>query len=74
MKFVLILSLCSFVSGNCLVVSDSKTQYEDWNSCMQDAMIKSKELIKELKPEEINKLKLATKYICFELEEQGMKL
>lgn len=74
MKFVLILSLCSFVTNNCFVVAETENYYKDWNTCMTEALVLSKEIIQNITPEEINKLRLATKYICLEYKEEGTEL
>lgn len=68
MNFLLVISVCSFITGNCFVVAESNIQYNTWNECMQDALIKSSSIMKEIPEKDINKLKLATKYFCYEEE------
>ena len=68
MNFILIISVCSLVAGACLSTGESEKKYDTWNECMQDAMKKSQIIMKEIPVNQINELKLATKYFCYEKE------
>jgi len=49
-------------------MGESNKKYDSWNDCMKDALTISIQIMEELPEENINKLKLATKYFCYEKE------
>jgi len=68
MNFILVISICSFVTGTCFVTGTSDKNYDTWNECLKDAINKSQLIMKEIPETEINKMKLATKFFCYEQE------
>ena len=68
MKFILAISLCSFVNNQCLPPVQIQTQYDSWKDCTVAALRISKELLDTQTIKDVNDAKLATKYSCFEQE------
>ena len=68
MNFILVISICSVIAGGCFESGQSVKEYDTWNECMQDALKKTQIIMKEIPVNEINELKLATKYFCYEKE------
>jgi len=68
MKFILAISLCSFVNNQCLPPVEIETHYNSWKECTVSALIISKKLLDTQKIEDVNNAKLATKYSCTEHE------
>ena len=46
-KFILILSVCSFLSGECKTPIQPTIVYDDWAECAADASVKSLELLQK---------------------------
>lgn len=68
MNFILVISICSLITGTCLVTGESETKYDTWNDCIKDAMNKSQLIIEEIPTKDINEMKLAISYSCYEKE------
>jgi len=68
MKFILAISICSFLNNQCLPPVEIKTHYDSWKDCTFAALEISKEIINTQKIEDVNNAKLATKYSCTEHE------
>ena len=68
MKFILTMSLCSFVNNQCLPPVQIQTHYDSWKECTVAALKISKELLDTQTIKDVNDAKLATKYSCFEQE------
>ena len=68
MKFILTMSLCSFINNQCLPPVQIQTQYDSWKDCTVAALRISKELLDTQTIKDVNDAKLATKYSCFEQE------
>ena len=45
MKFILVISLCSFVNNQCLPPVQVKTQYDSWKDCTVAALNISKDIL-----------------------------
>ena len=69
MKFILVISLCSFVNNECLPPVQVTTQYNSWKECTVAALTISKDIIIQQKNEDVNVAKLATKFMCQEIVE-----
>ena len=67
MKFILVISLCSFVNNQCLPPIEVKEKYNSWNDCTLAALEISKQLIISQEDTFINKKKIATKKVAKEL-------
>ena len=68
MKFMLVVTLCSFVSGECPIQFNDDTFYKDWSSCMKSGIEKSKSFIDGMEPQVLNNLKVAPKFMCYEVK------
>ena len=68
MKFMLVITLCSFISSECPVQFQDDKFYDDWSSCMKSGIIKSKGFIDGIDSNVINNLKIAPKFMCYEVK------
>ena len=66
MNFILMISVCSFFTGNCFMTAESKFTYSTWKECVDDALYKSTIIMQSFPTKEINEYKLATNYSCYE--------
>ena len=64
MKFILVMSVCSFLSGECKAPVQSPILYNEWAECAADASVKSLQLLQKEGKENVNKYRLAVKYSC----------
>jgi hypothetical protein len=67
MKFLLILQVCSFLSGECKAPMQIPQLYSNWAECATDASVKSLELLQSEGFENVNNYRLAVKYVCHEI-------
>ena len=67
MKFILIMSLCSFINNQCLSPVQIDGDYNSWKECALAALELSKEIIIAQENTFINDNKVATKFICEEI-------
>ena len=68
MKFILIIFLCSFINDQCLSPIEIKQEYNSWKECTIAAFEVSKELIIKQEDSFINNNKIATKFVCKEVD------
>ena len=66
MKYILVITFCSFLTSECPIQFYDDTLYQDWSSCMEGGIEKSGGLIKGMDKEVVNKMKIAPKFICYE--------
>ena len=64
MKFILTMSLCSFINNQCLPPVQIETYYDSWKDCTVAALQISKELLDTQTIKDVNEAQLATKYMC----------
>ena len=69
MKFILVMSVCSFLSGECKSPVQSPILYNEWAEVSADASLKSLQLLQKEGKENVNKYRLAVKYGCKEILE-----
>ena len=67
MKFLLILQVCSFLSGECKAPIEMPILYDNWAECAADASVRSLELLQVEGFEIVNNYRLAVKYSCHEV-------
>ena len=67
MKFILVISLCSFINNQCLPPIEVKVEYNSWKECTTAALAISKQLIIAQEDTFINNNKVATKFMCEEV-------
>ena len=68
MKFVLTIWICSFLNNVCSPPITHNIYYNSWNECVDAALDYSIIFLKEQNVDEVNELKLATRFICKEME------
>jgi len=69
MKFTLIIFLCSFINNQCLPPKEIKQQYNSWKACTIAALEISRQLVMSQEDKFVNDSKVATKFICQEVEQ-----
>ena len=69
MKFILIMSLCSFINNQCLPPVQIDGDYASWKECTVNALDISKKLMETQEDNFINNNKMATRFICEEVSE-----
>jgi len=70
MKFILTISVCSFLNGECATSIKIPQYYNTWSQCVQSAIIYSEKILwQRIGVDKVNQYKLATKFSCQELRE-----
>jgi len=64
MKFVLMLSLCSFVTGECKDPIRYQETFDTWKECAIVALDTSIKYLEAMDTDTVNKFKLSTQYTC----------
>jgi hypothetical protein len=65
-SFLLILQVCSFLTGECKPPVEIPKLYNSWYECAEAGHVHGLELLKREGEFNINTYKLATKYGCYE--------
>ena len=68
-KFILILQVCSFLTGECKAPIQPEIIYNDWAECAADASLKSLELLQKEGKASVNQYRLAVKFGCYPISE-----
>ena len=68
-KFILVLSVCSFLTGECKPPVQPPIVYDSWADCATDASVKSLELLQEEGKDNVNQYRLAVKFGCYPVSE-----
>ena len=68
MKFVLIVWVCTFTSNQCSPPVQHDKIYNSWNECVVEALNYSTNFLAQQKNEDVNEFRLATKFLCKEIE------
>ena len=68
MKFVLMLSVCSFVTGECKPPITYGQTFDTWKQCAIVAMSTSVQYLQAMDNETVNKFQLSTQYTCTKQE------
>ena len=69
MKFILIISLCSFINNQCLPPAQIKGEYNSWKECTLAALEISKKLIIAQEDTFVNDNKVAVQFTCKEVKQ-----
>ena len=69
MKFILLISLCSFLKNQCFPPIEIKAEFNSWKECTIVALEISKEIIIAQEDNFVNDNKVATQFTCKELKE-----
>jgi len=64
MKFVLMLSLCSFVLGECKDPIKYPENFDTWKDCAIIALDTSIKYLEDMDSNTVNELQLSTQYSC----------
>jgi hypothetical protein len=72
MKYVLVITFCSFLTQECPIQFYDDTIYQDWSSCMKAGIEKSSGLIDGMDKEVVNQMKIAPKFICYEQKAESV--
>jgi len=64
MKFVLMLSICSFVTGECKDPVTYGQTFDTWKECAIVALDTSIQYLELMDKDIVNKLQLSTQYTC----------
>ena len=64
MKFVLMLSVCSFVTGECKDPVKYQETFDTWKECAIVALDTSIQYLELMDKDTVNKLQLSTQYSC----------
>ena len=68
-KFILVLSVCSFLTGECKNPVQPPVVYNDWAECAADASLKSLELLQKEGKDDVNRDRRAVKFGCYEVND-----
>ena len=68
MKFILMLSVCSFVTGECKEPITYGQTFDTWKQCAIVAMSTSMQYLQSMDDVTVNKFKLSTQYTCTQQE------
>jgi hypothetical protein len=68
-KFILVISICSFLDNSCMEPMEDPNIYNSWADCVDSALLKSSEVLKKWPREEIDRHRLATKFMCYPIKE-----
>ena len=64
MKFVLMLSVCSFVTGECKDPIRYQETFDTWKECAIVALDTSIQYLELMDTDKVNKFQLSTQYTC----------
>ena len=68
-KFILILQVCSFLTGECKAPIQPEITYNDWAECAADASVQSLKLLREEGKDSVNRYRLAVKFGCYQVND-----
>lgn len=68
MKFILIVWVCTFTSNQCSPPVEHNKIYNSWNECVVEAYNYSTNFLAQQKTEDVNEFRLATKFLCKEIQ------
>ena len=68
-KFILILQVCSFLTGECKAPIQPEITYNDWAECAAAASLKSLELLQKEGKASVNQYRLAVKFGCYQVND-----
>ena len=64
MKFILMLSVCSFITGECKDPITYGQKFDTWKHCALTALDTSIKYLEAMDTDTINKFELSTQYTC----------
>ena len=69
MKFILAITLCSFIENQCLPSAQVEQEFNSWKECTIAALEISKEIIIAQETTFVNDYRVAIQFTCKELKE-----
>jgi len=69
MKFILVISVCSFLQNECKDPIEFNLRFNTWKECALAALDTSEKYLNTMDEKTINKYRLATKFSCEAIEE-----
>ena len=69
MKFILLISVCSYIQHECKPPVEYDFRFDTWKECALAALETSKKYLNLQDEKTINKYRLATKFSCEEVKE-----
>ena len=69
MKFILVMSICSFLTGECKAPVQFNHIYNSWAECAAAGQLHGLTLLQKVGVANVNKYQLAIKYGCKEIVE-----
>jgi hypothetical protein len=64
MKFILVMSVCSFITGECLPPIQSLENFDDWKPCAIKGLQVGAEVLEAMDINTVNEYKLSIQYSC----------
>ena len=68
MKFILVVWVCTFTTNQCSPPVEHDKIYNSWNECVVEAYNYSTNFLAQQKTDDVNEFRLATKFLCKEIE------
>ena len=71
-KFILLMQVCSFLTGVCKPPIENAKLYNSWHECVVAAHIQSMNLLQLEGMSNMNEFRLATKYDCIAVQQDNV--
>lgn len=71
-KFILLIQVCSFLTGVCKPPVENTKLYNSWHECVVAAHIQSMNLLQSEGMSNMNEFRLATKYDCIAVQQDDV--
>ena len=71
-KFILLMQVCSFLTGVCKPPIENAKLYNSWHECVVAAHIQSMNLLQSEGMSNMNEFRLATKYDCIAVQQDDV--
>lgn len=68
MKFTLVIWICTFLNQTCSPPIKTNYFYDSWNECVVAAYNNSITFLTQQNIEDVNNMRLATKFVCKEVD------
>ena len=68
-KYIMMIKVCSALHGDCMPEFRYPVVFNDWYTCAQAGLKETKDLMKEVGPEVVNRDKITVSFVCKESNE-----
>ena len=68
-KYIMMIKVCSALHGDCMPEFRHPVVYNDWYTCALAGPKETKDLMKEVGPEVVNRDKITVSFVCKESSE-----